>query len=433
MIAELGQLSPDRLAVIARTSAMSYRQSPKNVAQIARELDVRFVVESSLRREGSGIRIGSSLVAAADQSPVATWSETFGDGATTGAESQTGAAIRMARLVARSLLPDRAAGEPPTGSGSVAAWNRLIEGRALINGGSAADVRRALAAFEAATAEDPSLTAAWAKQAEARHVLVMMGAAPPSEMYPAAREAATRATSSNASMADAQLAQGIVQLWFDWRPADAAHSFERALALNASSAAAHHDYAWALAALGRSDEAVAHITAARDLDPLSVRANNDIGWLYLFLRRPADAARACQHTVAIQPDALEAQACLERAYAQRGLFDAALQAARAGLPPTATDLPSTTGMPAEQALKTIWRWRLARLEDVARTRWISPYTLAVQHLLLDDRPRALAELRQAVEQRMGMMALVERDPTFDEVRSDPAFQPIVTAVAAARR
>jgi Flp pilus assembly protein TadD len=394
---------------------------------------VRFVVESSLRREGSGIRIGSSLVAVADQSPVATWSETFGDGATMGAESQTSAAIRMTRLVARSLLPDRAAGEPPTGSGSVAAWNRLIEGRALMNGGSAASVRRALAAFEAATVEDPSLAAAWAKQAEARHVLVMMGAAAPSEMYPAAREAATRATSTNASIAESHLAQGIVQLWFDWRPADAAKSFERALALNASSAAAHHDYAWSLAALGRGDEAIAHITVARDLDPLSVRANNDIGWLYLFLRRPADAARACQHTVAIQTEALEAQACLERAYAQRGLFDAALQAARASLPPTVTDLPTTNGMPAEQALKTVWRWRLSRLEDAARSRWISPYTLAVQHLLLDDRAPALAALRQAVDQRMGMMAFVERDPTLDPVRGDPAFEALVSAVVAARR
>lgn len=432
LIAELGQLSPQRLAVIARTSAMSYRQTPKTVAQIARELNVRFVVESSLRREGSGIRIGSSLVAAADQSPVATWSETFGDGARTGAESQTRAAIRMARLVARSLVPDRTAGDPPAGAGHAAAWNRLIAGRALMNGGSAADVRRAIAAFEAATGEDPSLAAAWAKQAEARHVLVMMGAASPSEMYPAAREAAARAIRANPAMADSHLAQGIVQLWFDWRPADAAQSFERALALNASSAAAHHDYAWSLAALGRGDEAVAHISAARDLDPLSVRANNDIGWLHLFLRRPADAARACQHTVAIQPEALEAQACLERAYAQRGLFDAALQAARAGAP-AAADIPETSGMPAEQALKTIWRWRASRLEAAAASRWISPYTLAVQHLLLGDRARALEALRQAVDQRIGMMALVEHDPAIDPIRGDPAFQPIVTAVAAARR
>src|SRR5262245_60848688 len=432
LIAELGQLSPDRLAVIARTSAMSYRQSSKTVAEIAQDLGVRFVVESSLRREGSGIRVGSSLVAAADQTPVATWSETFGDGATTGAESPTGAAIRMARLVARALLPDRAADEPPAAAANMTAWNRLLEGRAAMNGGSAADVRRAIAAFEAAADADATLAAAWAKQAEARHVLVMMGAAAPVEMYPAARDAATRAVTANASLADAHLAQGIVQLWFDWRPADAARSFERALALNASSAAAHHDYAWSLAALGRGDEAIAHITAARDLDPLSVRANNDIGWLYLFLRRPADAARACQHTVAIQPDALEAQACLERSYAARGLFDAALQAARASTPASATDRPPSTGLPPEQALQAIWRWRMTRMNEAARTRWVSPYTLAVQSLLLGDRARALAALEQAVDQRVGMMAFLERDPAWDPLRGDPAFQAIVSAIAAAR-
>jgi TolB-like protein/DNA-binding winged helix-turn-helix (wHTH) protein/Flp pilus assembly protein TadD len=434
LIAELGQLSPDKLAVIARTSAMSYRQSSKTVAQIGQELGVRFVVESSLRREGDGIRIGSSLVAASDQTPLATWSETFGSGRTTGAESQAGAAIRMARLVARALLPDRPADEPRGGTANATAWNRLIEGRALMNGGSAADVRRALAAFEAATETDPALAAAWAKQAEARHVLVMMGAAAPVDTYPAAREAATRAITTNASLADAQLAQGIVQLWFDWRPSEAGKSFERALALNASSAAAHHDYAWALAALGRGDEAVAHITAARDLDPLSVRANNDIGWLYLFLKRPADAARACQHTLAIQPEALEAQACLERAYALPGLFDAALQAARAGLPPSAaSDAPQTTGMPAEQALHAIWRRRASRLEEAARSRWISPYTLAVQHVLVGDRARALDELRQSVDQRIGMMAFLEHDPAFDPLRTDPAFQALVSAVQGARR
>jgi TolB-like protein len=433
LIAELGQLGPERLAVIARTSSMSYRRSTKTVAEIAKELDVRFVVESSLRREGAGIRIGSSLVAAADQAPVAAWSETFGDGATTGADSQTGAAIRMARLVARALLPERDAAAAPAATPSVAAWNALIEGRALMNGGSAADVRQAIARFEAAAAADPALAAAWAKQAEARHVLVMMGAAAPADAYPPARDAATRALATNASLADAHLAQGLVQLWFGWRPSDAAGSFERALALNASSAAAHHDYAWALAALGRGDEAIAHITAARDLDPLSVRANNDIGWLYLFLRRPADAARACQHTVAIQQDSLEAQACLERAFTQRGLYDAALQAARASTPAAANVLPAPANAPAPEALRAIWEWRLARLEDAAPTRWISPYTIAVQHLLLGNRARALEALRQGVEQRVGMMVFLAHDPAVDALRGDPAFEAIVSAVAAAPR
>ena len=169
------------------------------------------------------------------------------------------------------------------------------------------------------------------------------------------------------------------------RPARAAASFERALALNPSHAAALHDYAWTLAALGRDGEAVARITAARDLDPLSSRANNDIGWLYLHLRQPAEALRACQHTLAIHEDSLEAQACLERAYVQRGMYDAALRAARATLPDDgAPDPESRTAADAEQALRGLWRWRLERLERAAATRWISPYTLATTLVMVGD-------------------------------------------------
>ena len=153
LIAELGQLSPrppggDRAHVGDELPQHAEDASP----QIGRELNVRFVVESSLRREGARHPRRQQPGRVTDQAPIAVWSETFGGGATTGAESQTGAAIRMARLVARAHAARRAA--PATrraGTASVAAWDRLIEGRALMNGGSADDVRRAIAAFEAAT------------------------------------------------------------------------------------------------------------------------------------------------------------------------------------------------------------------------------------------------------------------------------------------
>jgi tetratricopeptide (TPR) repeat protein len=351
---------------------------------------------------------------------------------TASSESQTSAAIRMARIVALKLLPDRNATDLPRPTASVAAWTQLLQGRALMSAGSPDDVRRAIAAFESAVAADPSLAAAWAKIAEARHVLVMMGAAAPLDSYPLARTAADRALAAAPAMPEAHLANGIVQLWFDWRVADAARSFERALALNPSSAAAHHDYAWALMALGRTDEAIAQVTLARDLDPLSVRANSDIGWLYLHLRRPLDAARACQRTLAIQPGALEPQACLERSYADRGLFDAALQAAVAGAPKSAPDFPDLAGQRSADALKTIWRWRLARLDEAAKTRWISPYGLAVQRALAGERERAIDALEAAFAQRLGVMAFLATDPSVDPLRGDPRFQRLLTQIAAAR-
>ena len=84
VISQLGQLGPDRLAVIARTSAMSYRNTSKTIAEIGHELNATFVVESSIRRDGRALRIASNLVPSGDQSPAAVWSETFGGDAAAG-------------------------------------------------------------------------------------------------------------------------------------------------------------------------------------------------------------------------------------------------------------------------------------------------------------------------------------------------------------
>lgn len=419
IIAELGQLSPRRLAVIARTSAMSYRNAPRPLPEIGRTLNVAFIVETSLRREHGALRVNSQVVPVADQTPLASLSETFG-GDASAASSESQVAIRVARFVAGALL---AADHAPTMSRPYdrTAWSALVRGRARLHRGTPEDVERAIAEFDTAAAADPSLAAAWAAGVEARHLRVMMGIARPREAYPAARVAADRARAADPALSDAHLADGLVTLWFDRDPAVAAAAFARALELNASSAAAHHDYAWALLALGRDEEAIAHITTARDLDPLSARANTDIGWLYLQLNRPADAERACQHTLAIHPQALEPQACLERAYAARGLWEPALQAARSTVPADVFRHAGSAGGPAETRLRALWQWRLERLEDAARARWISPYTLAVQHALVGQADRALAQLARAREEQVGMLLFLSRDPALEGLRADPRF------------
>jgi TolB-like protein/tetratricopeptide (TPR) repeat protein len=427
IIAELGQLSPRRLAVIARTSAMSYRNAPRPLPEIGRALDVGFIVETSLRRENGALRVNSQVVPVRDQTPLASFSETFG-GDTSGASSESQVAIRVSRFVVGVLLPAAAAAAPPPTSRDRAAWDAVTRGRALLHRGTPDEVGRSIAEFDAATEADPSFAAAWAASVEARHLSVMMGAARPRDAYPAARIAADRARAAQPTLSEAHLAHGLVTLWFDQDPAGAAASFARALELNASSAAAHHDYAWALLALGRDEQAIAEITMARDLDPLSARANTDIGWLYLQLNRPADAERACQHTLAIHPKALEPQACLERAYAARGLWEPALQAARTTVPVEVFHGAAERGRRAEETLRALWQWRLERLEEASRTRWISPYTLAVQHVLVGQHDRALAQLTRARDEQVGMLLFLPRDPALAPLRSDTRF----TALTAGR-
>ena len=428
VITQLGSLSRNRIAVIARTSAMTYRHRQKAIPDVAHELNVQYIVEGSVRREGETLRIASSFVPVHEQAAVSWWSDGFARTAATLDAHQTPAAIRIARHVATQLLPDTDAVTPRASPANAQAWDGFMQASVAIHRGTPADVRTAIRLLEAAVERDPTFAAAWARIAEAQHMLVMMGAAKPLDAYPAARAAADRALAIAPHLAQSHLAHGLVQLWYDWQPADAALSFERALALNPSLAAAHHDYAWALVATGRTDDAVRHIQRSRDLDPLSTRANTDVGWLRLFLRQPEQAARACEHTLALDHSSLEAPACLERAYTQQSRFESAIHAARMTLP--GEDAPQVRA--GEDGLRDIWSWRLRRLERAADTRWVSPYTLAVHHALVGERDRAIAALDEAVRQRVGVLVFLARDPAFDALRDDARFADLLKRVSGRR-
>ena len=198
---------------------MSYRGSTKNVGQIGAELDAVYVVESSVRKHGEGLRVASRLIRVADQTSSAGWSETFDHGASAGDLQQTRAATRLARLIALELAPASVSDRPTKATSDSTAWDAFLKGKALMNSGSAANIRQALLQFETAAKQDPSFAAAWAKIAETRHVLVMVGALSPGDRVcscPHCGRARARVGSKPRPMRTWR--RGWLQLWNDWRP-----------------------------------------------------------------------------------------------------------------------------------------------------------------------------------------------------------------------
>ena len=432
LIAQLGRVSPERLGVIARTSAMIYRGSSKTIADIGRELGVSHVLEGSIRREGNRLRVTVQLVAARDQAPV--WSETYDRSVHGALTIQSEVAAQVTRALAIELLaapwttPTWAATHTP------GARDAYLRGKYFLNRGMSGDTRTALEHLTDATRLDPKFAAAHAARADAYHWLAMSGQMPATDAYRPATAAAREALRLDPNLGDAHAAHGVVQLWSEWNPALAASSFRRALALNPSDASAHHDYAWALVVLQRFDEAVAHITRARELDPVSPRASNDIGWLYLHIRQPSEAARACRQTLAFDSDSIEAQQCLERAHLQRGEVTEALTAARAAADRARGPVPAFLDQmgSADARMQSLWRWRLERLQSAARERYINPYTLAMHHIVLEEDDQALTQLERAYEAHASVMVLLPTDPLFDRLRTNPRFARLVQQIQPAQ-
>lgn len=429
LIAQIGRVSPARLGVIARTSAMTYRDSSKSVSEIGRELGVSHVVEGSLRRDGSTLRVTVQLVGVGDQTPI--WSETYDRSVHGSLAIQSEIAAQVARALALELLSVPWALPTWTGTHSPDARDAYLRGTYFSNRGGSGDLASALEQFDAAARLDSRFAAARAAQADTYHRLVMVGEMLPAEGYSRAAAAARDAVRLDPNLAEAHAAMGLVELWAYWDPPAAVASFERALALNPSDAPAHHDIAWALVALQRFDDAVAHVTRARDLDPLSPRANNDIGWLYLQIRQPSEALRACRHTLALDPASVEAQQCLERAHLQRGELTEAVAAARTAAERRRVPLPASLDAATPEArLQALWRWRLDRLETLARERYVSPYTLAMHHAVLGDDGRAIARLEEAYAEGAGVVVLLPTDPLFERMRGTPRFDGLIAKIRA---
>ena len=315
-----------------------------------------------------------------------------------------------------------------------AAHDAYLKALWFLNRGTPDDLRKSIPAFEKAVGLDPQSARAHAGLADAVHLLALFGLVPPREVYPRAEAEARKALELDPGLADTHATLGTILFRYH-RDAPAAEAeFRRALAINPSSATAHHDYAWLLVAEQRFDEAVTQIQAAQSLEPLSVRANADVGWVYFRARRNGEAIHQMQRTLELEPRFLSARLCLERALVHENLLADALAQAREGARQEGMTDAGLAALPADPqaALRRIGEWRLARLQEQGKKRWVSPYTLAAQYAELGDAGHAFAELDRAFAERDPSLVSAEVDPAFDSVRADPRFAAIVARIGLRR-
>ena len=107
LIAQLGRLSPARLGIIARTSAMQYGDGSKSVEQIARELNLDYLLEGSVRCVQSRVRVTLQLIQGADQTQAwaGSYEREFSDVLT----AQNEIAAQASKSLGTALLPAEAA------------------------------------------------------------------------------------------------------------------------------------------------------------------------------------------------------------------------------------------------------------------------------------------------------------------------------------
>ena len=282
---------------------------------------------------------------------------------------------------------------------------------------------------------DPQYALAHASIAEAYAFLSIASATieamAPREVVPLALAAAQRALALDDRLSEAHAVLGHVALNFDWNWAAAEAHLQRAISLKPNNPHAHQFYSMGLASLGRTEEALAELKLARELDPTSVIIRANIGFTLYRARRYEEAIAELRNCVALAPESAYARYRFGLALQEAGQHAAALEQFEAMLHLPGAEVQALVGK--AHALAVCGRTKEARecmdrLLALAGERYVSAYFFAEIHAGLGEPEEAIRWLDRACEERAVPMISIQVNPKFDPLREHADFQAIVRRI-----
>lgn len=311
----------DGLAVRSLTSSFAFKGKPVNVQDVARQLNVDYILEGSVLREGSRLRINTRLVRVRDDLPM--WSNEFDQELTDIFAIQDD----ISRGIVNNLRLKFGRGRRRY-EASVEAYDLYLRARALpIHLGIGQGYAQSVGLFEQAIAKDPSFAPAYAGLASAYATESAGGAVSAerlgiTEWLPRMRAAAEKAIQLDPLLAEAYAALGMANAR-DGQLEQSERNFRRAIELDPNLSIAHDEFAMdLLLPLGRIGEALHEERIAETADPLSPVTENTLAYILISAGRFGEAADHCQKLPADFP---EKSQCLGRARLGQGRVDEAIQ------------------------------------------------------------------------------------------------------------
>lgn len=416
-ITDLGELNPGKLGVIARTSAMAYKHTSKTAAEIGQELGVDYILEGSVRREGGRARISTQLIRVGDQTHI--WAQSFDREIRDFLQVQEELGEAISQQVRVNLNPEQKPQQARTRQINTDAYDDYLKGLYCWNQFTPASVTESIEYFQQAIKKDSQLAPAYAWLSQSYGVLMDWNKLPPAEAYAKSEAAARKAVELDSSSSEAHSALGWQLFSYDRDYAGAEREFQRAIELNASNADAHDGLANYFVIQDRFDESISEVRKARDLDPLSLVINQDVGKMLFYSRHYDQAIQQLRFSLQLRPDAFAPHYVLWLVYEAEGSWEEAdaefFRMIAGGLNPAAIQIQKAH---AKFGWKGAW-------PKLAGQKLLSSWDLAGVALAAGDKEQSLALLQKAVDERHSQVIFLKIDPRFDRFHDDPKFHDLL--------
>jgi TolB-like protein/Tfp pilus assembly protein PilF len=421
------------LKVISRTSTQRYKSSPDDLPQIAKRLGVSNILEGSVQKTADRVRVTVQLIHAASDAHL--WGETYDRSLTDVFAAESDIAKAIADTLRAKLTGSEQHALTARPTENTEAHQLYLRGRYFWNKRTGADFKKAIDYFNQAIEKDPNYALAYGGLADAYVLLPAYAEASPKDSLPQAKAAAAKALELDSTLGEAHATLANALVAYDLNLAEANREFRRAIELNPNYATAHQWYAESgLVPLGQFDEAIAEARRALELDPLSLVINADLGTTLTNARRYDEAIEQLRKTVEMDPGFYYAHWTLGNALELKGRNDEAIAEYKKAIALNDDPLPlallghlyAKIGRKGE-ALAILKQLR--ELRESSKQRYVSPYNLALIHIGLGEKDKAIQLLEETYEERDGYnIAFLKGEPMLDPLRGDPRFEALVQKV-----
>lgn len=422
LITDLGRLNPARLGVIARNSIMLYKGKRVAIRDVGSKLGVQYVLEGSVRKAGSRVRVSAQLIRTSDETHL--WAKNYERNLEDILGLQAEVSQAIANEIQVELTPEEHARVAGSGRVNPEAYDAYIRGRYYWNLRTPEGLQEALQLFQTAASLAPDYAPAYTGISDSYNVLAGQNLADPASVYPKAYQAALKAMQLHDSLAEPHASLASILASYHWDFPAAEREFRRAIELNPSYATAHQWYSELLVGQGRFPEALAEISDAQRLDPLSGIISGRVVMTYLFAHQPEQAVAAGRRTVELYPSFPYGRWALGLAYVHRGMYEDAITELKKGAALSARAphiisvlayVYAVTGRHAEaQELRR-------ELQQRSSTGYVAAFHIALVYLGLGDKDKAFEFLTKAVENHQEPFPAAFHDALLDPLRSDPRW------------
>ena len=415
----------DDLKVAARTSAFSFKGKDSNISEIGHALNVKSVLEGSVRKSGNRLRITAQLVNAADGYHL--WSERYDREMKDIFDVQDEITLAVVDALKVKLL-GAVATEPPTQH--TGAYELYLKGRSLLYQ-RGLSIPKAITCFEQAVSLDANYAHAWAGLADGYTTSGYSGLKEPNEVMPRALEAARRSLQLDPDLAEAHNAFACASLLTNREYELAEQEFRRALELNPHYVQARAWFGLFLLqwVAGRDRDAREEMERMVELDPLSAYANVIFCFAAVSSGNIAEAVKHGQRGVELDPKSYLAQWSYAVALQYEGRYEEATVAVEAALAMSGRHIwaLSTLAM-IHGATNRPDNARAVYQEMEARStrEYVQPSMRISAAAALGEIDRAIEFAQQALDHKDPLFIMMARSwPDYESLRNDPRFLEIV--------